>query len=77
MFHKKDAKWNEGEWFDDYEMWLRFASEKKTFYNVGENLVYHRVHKKSFFNINFGLHESDIGRLRNKYQIIYQNNKNK
>lgn len=35
---------------EDYELWLRLASQKRTFFNVPENLVKHRISADSFFN---------------------------
>lgn len=50
-FNKKDAYWNpEYDSVEDYDMWLRLMTEQKTFYNVNEILVQHRIHKSSFFN---------------------------
>lgn len=50
-FNKKDAHWNnEFDSIEDYEMWLRLMTERKSFYNINETLVYHRIHKLSSFN---------------------------
>lgn len=35
---------------DDYELWLQLWKKEKTFYNVNNILVKHRIHKTSFFN---------------------------
>ena len=35
---------------EDYDMWLRLRKAQHTFYNVGEVLVRHRVHRSSAFN---------------------------
>ena len=35
---------------EDYELWLRLWKQGKTFYNVNNILVKHRIHKTSFFN---------------------------
>jgi glycosyltransferase involved in cell wall biosynthesis len=51
MFAVGDAHWDKKyEGVEDYEMWLRLNHEKKTFFNIGDKLVYHRIHKKSAFN---------------------------
>ena len=50
-FNKKDAYWNsEYDSIEDYDMWLRLMTEGKTFYNINDILVYHRLHKSSSFN---------------------------
>lgn len=50
-FNKKDAYWNsEYDSVEDYDMWLRLMTERKSFYNVNEILVRHRIHHSSFFN---------------------------
>ena len=46
---KKDAHWN-NEVLDDYELWLRLVHDNKTFYNIPEIHVLHRIHKESAFN---------------------------
>ena len=35
---------------EDYDMWLRLRKQKKTFFNIKEVLVKHRIHKQSAFN---------------------------
>jgi glycosyltransferase involved in cell wall biosynthesis len=35
---------------DDYELWLRLRQENRTFYNLADILVKHRIHKSSAFN---------------------------
>tara|TARA_B100000161_G_scaffold174731_1_gene125434 strand:- start:762 stop:1424 length:663 start_codon:yes stop_codon:yes gene_type:complete len=35
---------------EDYDMWLRLRKQKKTFFNIEEVLVKHRIHKQSAFN---------------------------
>jgi len=44
------ANWNENEFLEDYDLWLKLYKDKKKFYNVGEILVLHRIHSKSFYN---------------------------
>ena len=42
--------WNENEFLDDYDLWLRLSKEKKSFFNISELLVLHRIHNTSAFN---------------------------
>ena len=35
---------------EDYDLWLRLKHENRTFYNIGEILCLHRIHRESFFN---------------------------
>ena len=35
---------------EDYDMWLRLRKQRKTFFNIEEVLVKHRIHKQSAFN---------------------------
>jgi len=50
-FNKKYAYWNcEYDGVEDYDMWLRLLFMNKTFYNIPDILVYHRIHNNSFFN---------------------------
>lgn len=50
-FNKNDAYWvSEYDSVEDYDMWLRLMKENKSFYNIKDVLVYHRIHKLSVFN---------------------------
>jgi len=51
LLHKSLCHWN-GYWdsVEDYELWLKLASQNKQFYNVPEILVKHRIHRESAFN---------------------------
>ena len=51
MLRACDAWWDE-EWegLDDYNLWIELLKRKRTFYNVPEILVNHRLHNASFFN---------------------------
>jgi teichuronic acid biosynthesis glycosyltransferase TuaG len=51
IMKKELAFWDENyESVEDYECWVRLATQYKTFYNIPEILVKHRVHRKSAFN---------------------------
>lgn len=51
MLKREDAKWDEGwEGLDDYNLWIDLIKQGKTFYNIPEVLVNHRIHEKSFYN---------------------------
>lgn len=65
---KKDcAYWNEDEFLEDYDLWLRLFNEKKKFFNVDDYLVLHRIHKDSNFNGTNHLH---VEELKNKWSKI-------
>lgn len=51
---KKDcACWEEEfEGLDDYNLWVKLLKNNKTFYNLPEKLIYHRIHQESYFNHN-------------------------
>lgn len=48
---------------EDYELWLTLKKENKTFYNIPEVLVEHRIHKNSAFNSK-GHHSKLISLLK-------------
>ena len=50
IIKKELAFWNENEFLDDYDLWLRLSKEKKSFFNISELLVLHRIHNTSAFN---------------------------
>lgn len=51
MFRKKDAYWDDALLgLEDYDMWLRLNKEDRKFFNIGEELCYHRIHNSSYFN---------------------------
>lgn len=55
IFKKDDAMqvnyWNENlDGIEDFDFWLKLMKIKKTFINIPEYLVYHRLHKNSNFN---------------------------
>lgn len=51
MMKKECAQWQE-EWegLDDYNLWAHLLTQQKTFYNVPEVLIKHRIHQASYFN---------------------------
>lgn len=51
MLNKTDAKWKE-EWegLDDYNLWWFLLNLGRTFYNLPEAMVRHRLHNKSAYN---------------------------
>ena len=53
---------------DDYNMWLKMLPKKRKFYNVAEVLVFHRLHKESFFN---GKNNGDVNKLKEKWLKKY------
>lgn len=52
MINKTDAYWDGSIYngLEDYDLWLRLHKQKRSFYNVAEPLLYHRIHKDSHFN---------------------------
>lgn len=38
------------EGLEDYDVWIKMVNKGKTFYNIQENLTYHRIHQSSNFN---------------------------
>jgi len=51
MMKKDDAWWDEAwEGLDDYNLWIHLMNKKRTFYNVPEILISHRIHDNSYFN---------------------------
>ena len=51
VIRKKLCNWiSEYDGVEDYDMWLRLRKQGKTFYNIDEVLVKHRIHGQSAFN---------------------------
>jgi teichuronic acid biosynthesis glycosyltransferase TuaG len=51
MLKKCDAWWDPNwEGLDDYNLWIELLRQKRSFYNIPEILVNHRLHDKSYFN---------------------------
>jgi len=50
---------------EDYDLWLKLWSQKKTFYNVYDILVLHRIHKSSAFNAQGN--NNKVGDILKKY----------
>jgi teichuronic acid biosynthesis glycosyltransferase TuaG len=44
-----DSKWDGVE---DYELWIRLLRRGWSFFNISDILIWHRIHKDSFFNNN-------------------------
>jgi len=65
IIKKECCNWIENG-IEDYELWLRLKSEKKSFYNCSDVLVKHRIHKKSGFNSNG--HSLKLPELLEKYR---------
>jgi teichuronic acid biosynthesis glycosyltransferase TuaG len=66
MMNKADAWWD-NVFIDDYDCWFRLHSREKSFYNISEPLVYHRIHTTSFFN---GTNNNYVAELKNKWRNI-------
>ena len=51
MMKKCDAWWDpQWEGLDDYNLWIELVKLNRSFYNIPEILVNHRIHEASFFN---------------------------
>jgi teichuronic acid biosynthesis glycosyltransferase TuaG len=51
MMKKEDAHWDENwEGLDDYNLWLNLLQKGKTFYNIPQILVQHRIYSNSYYN---------------------------
>jgi glycosyltransferase involved in cell wall biosynthesis len=50
ILKKELAEWNENEFVEDYDLWLKLFKQNKKFYNIDEILVLHRIYSTSFFN---------------------------
>jgi glycosyltransferase involved in cell wall biosynthesis len=64
VIRKYLCQWNENG-IEDYDLWLRFRKQNKTFYNVNEVLIKHRIHKTSAFNS--GGHTTKVSGLIAQY----------
>jgi len=51
LMKKECAQWDEAwEGLDDYNLWISLLQKEKSFFNVPEILIGHRIHKASYFN---------------------------
>jgi glycosyltransferase involved in cell wall biosynthesis len=51
MIKRDNVRWeNSWEGLDDYNLWIDLLFKQKTFYNVPEILIKHRIHDESYFN---------------------------
>lgn len=66
MMNKSDAWWD-NVILDDYDCWFRLHSLHRTFYNLKEPLVYHRIHAASHFN---GRNNQYVNDLKKKWSDI-------
>lgn len=49
LIRKELCHWEENG-IEDYDLWLKLRQQNKSFYNVSDVLVYHRIHNTSAFN---------------------------
>lgn len=71
MIKKRDAWWDlNWEGLDDYNLWIHLLNKKKTFYNISEILINHRIHKDSYFNHNNDNIKSKL--LENNLMLLTQ-----
>ena len=68
MFRKTDAHWGDIKGVEDYDMWCRLAAAGRTFFNIPEMLVQHRVHKDSAFNT--AAYDASIADIRRRHGFI-------
>jgi PII-like signaling protein len=70
VFRKEHALWDDKfTGVEDYELWLRLATEGRIFYNVPEKLVNHRVHSASAFNTQS--HDHKLHTILERYGSIF------
>lgn len=67
VIKKKDSHWINQQGLDDYELWLRLVHDNRTFYNIPEIHVLHRIHKESAFNNSNNEYVKD---LQNYWKIF-------
>jgi hypothetical protein len=53
----------------DYNLWFKLFLSKKSFFNVPEVMVYHRVHENSAFNNS---NANYVDELKEKWKKIYK-----
>jgi len=66
LIRKDEAKWNENEYLEDFDLWLQLFHKKKKFFNVNEILVNHRIHPDSYFNSNKNKGHEELVKLIGK-----------
>jgi len=67
LLKKQLCYWDKSyEGIEDYELWLRLRKEKKTFYNLPDILVRHRIHNTSQFNTQN--HDTKMNKLKTIYK---------
>jgi len=65
LMKKQDGLWtNEFFGLDDYELWLRMFHGGKTFFNLPNKLVYHRIRSNSAYNTT---NHQNVGELLSRY----------
>ncbi len=64
IIKKEFANWNENEFLEDYDLWLKLFKEKRKFFNVPELLVLHRIYNTSAFN---NTNDNYVNQLKNKW----------
>jgi glycosyltransferase involved in cell wall biosynthesis len=69
---KKELLEFEDHFVYDYNLWFKLFLEKKSFFNVPEPVVYHRVHNKSAFNNSNANYVDD---MKKKWREIYDKTK--
>lgn len=52
---------------EDYELWMKIALSGKKLYNIGKDLVGHRIHRRSAFNGK----RQDVEQLRHWFNITH------
>ena len=64
LIRKELCHWEENG-IEDYDLWLLLREKKKSFFNVDNVLVYHRIHSESAFNSHG--HTDKLKELMKKY----------
>ena len=64
VIRKELCLWDSQYEVEDYELWLRLKKIGKTFFNLADILIKHRIHKQSAFNTkDYSLEIAEIKRL--------------
>jgi glycosyltransferase involved in cell wall biosynthesis len=63
LVRREMCRWTSTYDVEDYELWMKIALSGKKLYNIGKDLVGHRIHRKSAFNGK----QQDVEELRQQY----------
>lgn len=67
IIKKEVANWSD-EFLDDYNLWLKLATDNKKFFNIDKILCFHRIYNKSYFN---NTNNNQVEELKKKWLKFY------